>query len=404
MELLLPITAVLAGFVFVVGIGSSVRWLFAPLLVGITARLLMAVVHSYVQPLPQGQADARVFDATALQWSQEGCLAFFHHADPSGSYVYSAILASIYGCFGYSELAAQFLNGVLGTLSVAAFGLAAKAAWGVSTGSRVAFLVAVYPTLIIYSAVTLRESMILALFALGVFALVRYAISGRSVIWALISAAFFILAAAFHGAMLFAAMAVFVVLAYQKMMTVGRGRQAGLGRALSLSIGTLILSASMAFVMDGLLIPKVGVVGELDTESVGAVLASRAQGDAAYLQGLSVSSPLDIIWQAPLRIAYLLFSPFPWSISSPSHLFGLLDGAFNLFVAVQVFRHRRALVRHPAFWPLIIVVAALALLFAFGTSNFGTAMRHRAKFYLAILVVLGPYLTMLSRRPLRKDL
>src|SRR5690606_43456 len=116
-----------------------------------------------------------------------------------------------------------------------------------------------------------------------------------------------------------------------------------------------------------------GAIGELELEDINTVISNRAVGEAAYLTGLTTNSVLDMAWQAPLRMVYLLFSPFPWDIRSPSHILGLLDGLLYLTLVYLVVKRRAEIFGNRTLLALCIIVGILTLAFAFGTSNFGTA-------------------------------
>ena len=389
-EVLLPAMTIVICLILVVVPAKQNPWLLKPLMVGFLLRSMVALVHAFLFELPQGASDAKVFDWTARMWSSDGCAAFFHHFDPSGSYVYSALLSSFYGCLGYSTLAAQFINVGSGLVSIVFLSLAAKSAWGVSAGKRAAYLSAMFPALVLYSAMTLREAAIVMLLSIGICFVVMGAMSGRArhKIIAMFSLASM---AIFHGAMAVALVGYLVALVRQKLVSSSDRRSIaanGLIVMILVSGGGLLL----ALTANSLFIPKIGLVGELDVAGISGVLANRAQGDAAYLVGLGVTNPLDIVWQAPLRAAYLLFAPFPWNISSLSHVYGFVDGAIYLFLASLYVRNRKALKKHPAFWPLAIIFVCLLMTFAFGTSNFGTGMRHRAKIAGLLIVIVAVYI------------
>ena len=380
-----------AGLVFVFMVGMRKRWLFAPLLLAFLARLGMVVFHNYIYGLPQGGADALVFDRVARDWAMDGCLAAFQHLDPRGSYLYSGLLSVFYGCVGTSRTAAQLLNVVAGTISVAVLSMAAMRMWGRTAAIRCAWLLAVFPALLVYSAVTLREAFILTMFSCAIYAVVRFSEHWRAN-WIALAVLFLGLSATLHGGMAFGIVGLLAATAYYHLSTASGTARARLQKHVLVGLVMVVSGATLVIFLDRIFIPKVGNLGSLDTELVADMVASRAQGNAAYLTGLSVSSPFDVIWQAPIRVAYFLFSPFPWNVSSPSHLFGLFDAFLYLLITVQFVRYRKELMANPAVVLLIGILLALAFVYAYGTSNFGTAMRHRAKFYVAIVLVVAPVL------------
>lgn len=384
-----------AGFAMTMTIGFRHRWLLPVMLLAFFARFAMILFNNYIYPLPQGGADALVFEKTAVSWAREGCSAAFNNLDPTGSYLYSGVLAVMYGCVGISNFAAQLLNAVLGTFSVAVLAASCNRMWGKRTAHRAGFLLSIFPALLIYSAVTLREAFILVLFSCSVYAVVRYSFSNR-ISWLLVAITFLLTSAMFHGAMAFGVVGLIVAVMYRFISKPTSNPKSAFQRRLLVVLMSMIILGVSVLLLDQIFIPKVGNLGAVDTELVSDIVASRAQGNAAYLTGLSVGSLFDIIWQTPIRMAYVLFAPFLWNVSSPAHLFGLLDGSIYLMLTVLLIRHRKWILKNPAVLMLLGILLSLAFVYAFGTSNFGTAMRHRAKFYVVILIVVAP--AMFQRR------
>jgi Dolichyl-phosphate-mannose-protein mannosyltransferase len=392
MEFWTPSLIVLAaGFAMMMVFGFRHRWLLPVMLLAFFARFAMVLFNNYIYSLPQGGADAMVFERTAVGWAREGCSASFNNLDPTGSYLYSGVLAVIYGCVGVSDFAAQLLNTVAGTFSVAVLTAACNRMWGKKTAYKAGLLLAIFPALLIYSAVTLREAFILSLFSCAAYAVVRYSLSNRFR-WLVVAIIFLLISAMFHGAMAFGVVGLVVAVMYRFMSMPTSNQNLALQRRLLVIFMAMMLFVASVLLLDKIFIPKVGNLGAVDTELVSNLVASRAQGNAAYLTGLSVGSSFDIVWQAPIRMAYVLFAPFLWNVNSSVHLFGLIDGTIYLMLSVVLIRHRKRILKNPAALMLLGVLLSLAFVYAFGTSNFGTAMRHRAKFYVAILIIVAPVL------------
>lgn len=384
----------LIGLIPLLLISVSNRWLFAPITLAYVLRSAVAFVNRYIFELPQGGSDAKVFDRVARVWSDSGCFGFFEHFDPTASYVYSSILASFYACTAPSTFGSQLINVFLGTFSVIILSCGAYRVWGVVAARRCAFVLALFPALIIYSAVTLRESFILFFFSLAIYFIVRYC-QERKIIWLVVT--FFSIGGSvlFHGGMAFAAVGLMIGIFAQIARSEAGNRKALALKILIIPFGILGVLIFYS-VLDVLFIPKIGDLEDIDASTIASVVDSRAGGSAGYLMGLEINSVLDLLWQAPVRMAYLLFAPFPWNIGAVSHIFGLLDGVIYLLSTVLLLKYRRMLFEKPEVFVVFIVLMSLALVFAFGTSNFGTGMRHRAKFYVAMFVLIAPLIPRVS--------
>ncbi|RXG63416.1 hypothetical protein ES695_17395 [Candidatus Atribacteria bacterium 1244-E10-H5-B2] len=114
-----------------------------------------------------------------------------------------------------------------------------------------------------------------------------------------------------------------------------------------------------------------------------------ARGGAAYLVGFTPNSILEIIIQSPVRMVYFLLAPFPWMISSPGQILGLIDALLYLVLVFYLMKGLKYLKKYnnPAFWAVILILLIIIGTFAWGVSNFGTAIRHRQKIVWLIIAV-----------------
>jgi hypothetical protein len=95
-----------------------------------------------------------------------------------------------------------------------------------------------------------------------------------------------------------------------------------------------------------------------------------------------------------------MFAPFPWQVENVKDVWALLESMLRfvlLFFAVSSWRRSSGEVRS-YYGFLLIVVLGLELVWALGTANWGTAIRHHVPGY-GIIVLLGvPGLTLFIRK------
>jgi 4-amino-4-deoxy-L-arabinose transferase-like glycosyltransferase len=127
-------------------------------------------------------------------------------------------------------------------------------------------------------------------------------------------------------------------------------------------------------------------------EFLGGVAESRASGRTVYLQGMQPTSIGDLITQTPIRIVYFLFSPFPWMIGSFNDLFALLDAFLYFILAIYSYKTLKILKKENKGLAvaLFLIIIIFVTTFAWGTSNFGTALRHRHKMVWLLICVASP--------------
>ena len=176
----------------------------------------------------------------------------------------------------------------------------------------------------------------------------------------------------------------FAVLLFGGMWLIGNwfrsiltGQFRSLGRnTAALALGVAVVGVVLA---SGYGLQKFNGLESGDIDALTDRQEGFAHGRAAYLEDLHAGSPVDLLWQTPIRMVYFLFAPFPWMISTGSDAFGLIDSAIFALLTIHALRHRRALAGNPRIVLVLGVFGAMAMVFAIGVSNYGTALRHRNK-------------------------
>jgi hypothetical protein len=285
----------------------------------------------------------------------------------------------------------QALNALGGTLIVLNVYLIARELWGRQRAQTVAWFVALFPFLIQISAVTHREVAIVYPFTLGSLFLVRWVRRDKVRLRHLgAGLLFFGIATIIHGGMIaaiFGAVTFLVASAFKnslKRLVVGQVK-------ISAMVVFLIIGGGGIGMAVGGGIPEISKVGNLTgigAEMIASMAEARAEGEAAYLEETFPTSLTEVVLQMPLRVVYFLFAPMPWHVSSAGHLIALLtDVTGYIIVFFGLWGSRHQIVHERGALALLAILLAAIAAFALVTSNFGTAMRHRAKF-IPILAAL----------------
>jgi hypothetical protein len=389
-ELLLSGILIGAMLLVVVFLGRLRTGYLLPLLAALAIRFAATLVHRFVAILPQGGADAVSFERRAWEWAQSGCGNLGEHLNLGASYVHSWLIGNLYACTDRAPLAFQAINVGLGVVTVYLVARIAEELWDREAAVRAAWVAALFPILIINAAVPLREVWFTVPFLLGVLWLVRWVYSQRLVY--LGGAGVVILAAGIiHGGAVFALAAVAIVVMGWSVMEFVRAVIHRRARSGILLGGVLLVSAAgLGFSAFGeMRFSSIGEIGKvMEQAETLDVRVAVARGGSAYPGYLVPSNDLAKLALTPIRMAYLLFGPPPWEVRQPIHIFGLIDGLFYLALVILLGRYWRVWWQHREFRLLLAVFVALTVIFAWGVNNFGTGLRHRAKF-LGILLALG---------------
>lgn len=378
-----------AGLVTLV-LSVRYRQIGLALMTAFAVRAAAALFHFYIAPLPDGTTDAVTFERYAWEWGQGGISSLAANFPGMDAYFYSWLMAVLYTLTDRSLLMLQGVSVCVGVIVVYHTWRLAEEVWNEAVAHKAAWLMALFPMVVQYSALPMREVWVTLFFVLGLRYVVRWERHGGSgPVVAGIAA--FVSAAFFHGGMFVAA------LAFLGLVMARSGLQllSGILRnriSLAATAGVVLSIVVVGYyVASGVSVHKLGTFQDLlSAEQWFYYFESRVDGGAPYPEWTQPQSLIDFVWAIPLRAVYLLFSPFPWDIHKPSHLVGLIDALFYLYLAFVGWRYSRAILTNPAAKSILLILVPLVLAFGVGTGNFGTSLRHRAKLVVALIVLASP--------------
>lgn len=383
----------------------SLRWpsLAAPFLAAFLLRALAALVNIYVVPLPDSTTDAISFEHHAWEWAQGGVGEAVSHFTGPSSYFISWLLSVLYALTDRSLLLAQSVSLLFGIATVVLGARLAQALWGQRAAVKAVWLLAIFPSLVLYSALVMREAYIWFFVMVALYGVALWMKEDRLRYfgWALFG---FAGATFFHGAMVLGAL---IFLLYVALRAIRRSLLA-LRRMrvhpLSIFLFAGLLSLLFAYGISDFSLPKIGNVRDLSFEQVIHAVKSRTRGSggeagAAFPSWTTPNNALEVFTTAPLRMAYFTFSPFPWDVRKPAHLIGMFDGLFYLLLFYVLWQNRRAVWANRAARAVLFIILSYILIFSFGAGNFGAGLRHRAKFIAGLIVLTSPFLPMFIFKP-----
>lgn len=348
-----------------------------PILAAFAMRAGASLVHAYVVPLPGAGLDAVGFEEIGYAWSRlswNGLMNSFS----SGALMYSWLIAVMYWFTDRSPLMIQVLNAFLGTMVVYNVFATTRLVWGEAPARRAAWIAALFPTLILFSAITLRELMVGYPLTLAALWFARWRLSDR-VGWVVATVGALAMAIAFHtvivGAIGYVALAVLA----RSFGSAARGKLGSSAKAL---IGVAVVAGMLGAVILsgwGAYGPAYWITVLSNFDPVRGYQGGGNLDRTDYLRWMVMSTPLDLVWQLPIRLVFFLFMPFPWLVRATVDLVGLLDGLLYVWLVWHLSRVIRPVWRAPAASGVLGVMMSVTLVFALVVSNYGTAIRHRGK-------------------------
>jgi len=275
------------------------------------------------------------------------------------------------------------------------------------TAVRVGWVACFFPSLIIWSAQTLKEPVIIFLEALALYACVNLKLSGFSVKYVLLCAAAIVLLPPFrfYAAYLVGAIAVMALMIPQIGARIGKGGSSFKTALAALAIATLVapLAVSSGYLArNEAAFERYAQVKEIATFKRNVATGYGSGVESKY----DLYSPTELAMAIGVGWANLLLAPFPWQLSG---------GSLRMLLTIPELAVWWWLVFAgliPGLWhvcktrladaqPMLFFVLGLGMLYSLMFGNVGLIFRQRAQLlpWLLIIAVVG-----MERRAVRKKL
>jgi hypothetical protein len=275
-----------------------------------------------------------------------------------------------------SAIPLLLVNVLLGSLCCRYAFLLASALFGPGVARRTALLVAFLPSLVLWSALNIRD--VWVIFLILVISWKTCEIVAGFSAWAL--------------AEILLAMAVlntlreylFLVVALPPVVAILIGRRGHLARNFVFaSLG----AAGLVFMV------QQGAGAHAFRSMTFERLAESRQGltleaASAFETDVDISTPGRALAFLPTGLAYFLFSPFPWQITSFLKVVSLPEVLFLYWLTPSIVRGLRYTVKHRFRQGLqvLLLTALLTVSYSLGSGNVGTLFRHRAQAIIFFLM------------------
>lgn len=328
----------------------------------------------------------------ALYWAGETAAKpwRFNTHQPLGYFYVNAVYAYV---FGQSELPLRFTNALVGALGTRYVYLIARALFGVAVARRSALFAAYFPSLVLWSALNIRDVWVILLILFISWKSLQI-VQGHSP--AALGAA---LAALY--ALSFLRDYLFFIVALPPLAAFLIGRRGHVERnfviALVGGLGVVLLF-QQGDVSDR-------AVSHLSLEAMSQVRQNMATGGSAFRENVDISTPGRALAFLPVGIAYFLFSPFPWQITSTLKLFSLPEMLIIYALVPAMVRGLRHTLRtrFREALQILMLTALLTVAYALGEGNVGTLYRHRAQAILFYLMFAAVGLELRRASPAAQD-
>jgi len=319
-----------------------------------------------------------------------------------GSKFYENMLGIVYWVFGSSHFLGE-------QLSILAFALSCVVLIKILRQldllhSQVPILLAfgALPTMVLLGSITMRESFQVLFFMLAVYYGIKMHLQGgmnSSFIGLLLST---VIMGLFHkGLIAYAAFLIvfFMIFTLKPSSHLFRVKTLRLSLFLMAPLFVVLLLIVVKLQMSGL-----GALSAISNMEVGEYAsnyrAHSVEARATYGVELDTSSFFSFIISALVLYFYYLFAPFPWLIGSVLDIYAAIEAIMRLVLIYFSIKHwyRARGVQRRLFGLMLILFFSMSFLWALGTTNYGTAMRHHLLTWWTLVILGLPPLMKALRR------
>jgi hypothetical protein len=310
---------------------------------------------------------------------------------------YHLIAAMFYITDAPYRLPAAALNCFFGAMTVVFAYRIARSLFSQWTATRVGWLTCFFPSMIIWSAQTLKEPVVIFLETVALYACVHLKISGFTVRYVLLCAASVLLLYPFRFyAAFLAAMAAALSLILPQ---IGKGASSFKS---AIAVAALVIPLAVS---SGLIARSEAEFERFDLEKIQKFRENVSDGTGSGVRsGYDIRTSSGLLIGTTIGAAHLLLAPFPWQLGGGSlrmllTLPELVVWWWLVFAGLGFGVYYAVRNKLMESMPLIIFILGLGLLYSMMFGNVGLIFRQRAQLlpWLLIFAVVG-----LEQRAIKK--
>jgi 4-amino-4-deoxy-L-arabinose transferase-like glycosyltransferase len=318
----------------------------------------------------------------ALRWSGEPISSIYTSTTVSG-YGWVYFVGAVYSLVGRNQLLVQFLNGLIGSVTVLVIYAIAAQLFDRAVARWAALFMAFFPQMVFWSTGMYKDPATQLCIALSMYAVLRLRERlsiGMIVLFvaaelALVTLRFYI--AYFVG---FAALATFLF-----------AQRRGGGRL----VVTYVFLAGALFGAMNLAVKRETLERQASYMTLDRLQTTREDqamwGQSGFGQEYDVSTPAGALTALPTGLVYLLFAPFPWAVSGLRQALVLPETLLWYALMPAFARGLVYAVKHQlrSVLPILVFAASLTAAYALMQGNVGTAYRQRTQVTMFFFIFMG---------------
>ena len=348
-------------------------------------KLFLVLLLFFNIALPDSTLDVQGFQYYAKLQSHLGFEEIINSFYSMGlPLVYIKVVAIIYSFFGANIYIIYFINIFLGLFNVViVYKISYLLFSNKQTAHYTTLVYAFYPSVFLYSILPSREIIISFLILISILFILRW-IKYGNILDLFIAFIFAYLNLYFHSALvlLIGVYAIVFLIKYMYLALVKQDYYSYIIIFILIILAYIYLNEIIYY------LNNIPYINDLNISDFNEHTRSSLAGRLSFPDSLMYNSLSELISNIPLRIYYFLYTPSINNILQAQDLLGIMDSSMVMVLTITVFLNYKSIINNPSALLIFIILLFLIFIFAHGTGNSGTALRHRAKF-LSLFILLG---------------
>lgn len=262
--------------------------------------------------------------------------------------------------------------------------------WDKYAAKKVAWTIALFPSLILYSVLVMREVYVSFFLLIALIGLSNW-FKKANLKWFFIAIIGFVGGIFFHGTVLIALIIFILAVSISSLKKIFKSL---IYLRISLkALGLLLLFFIILklYVSNKIVVPYLGnFKSSTNLERILKQTDISTRGNASWPEWTKINSNIELIYKVPIRGLYFIFSPFPWDIKDLKHLIGMFDSFLYMYLSVLILRNIKEIWKDKSLRIIFLILLSFITVFGFGVGNFGTGIRHRSKFVVIFILLAAP--------------
>lgn len=364
------------------------------LLTALFTRVFFILINNHhIISLPDSYGDQDEFLFKAIEYSDQGFLNLLSlYPGINTSFFISWLIGFLFLIFGQSELFAQSISLFFGVGTVYLSWIIANRIWNEKVANKVGWFTALFPTLVLYSTLILRETYVCFFLLLALSSCIEW-IKNKNLKSFIKLSVYFLIATHFHGPIIFGFITFLIYILIENLKSILSSKKINFKQVVFI---LLIIVSSTLFIKKEVEISKIGKLTNIFSKEdniFNRIISKNFdfhKGEAKYPEWLLPNSNIQVIFKAPFRILYFIFSPFPWDIKNINQIIGLIDSFLFIYLSYLAFSNRKKIFSNPILKVIFFILLSYIIVYGISVGNFGTGIRHRSKFVILLIFLAAP--------------